>query len=441
MKLLPLLLLSLSVHTPAFAGEGGSVSGGADYQLDMSAWFTGDDPSASVKICVEAEPGYLSQVSMKEDDLLLLAKKSFEQWAQYYERIGGTLKAFDKADQNSCVINGQIRNGYRIVTRSEMLSHCDGSQDLSIYFGVQNPEIDARKRKYDFPFAFSELNESYGLHHGQAAWSKGFIWIANPKSVDPSRSVPLWTNYGSAPLEMVLLHEMGHVFGNEHIAGTIMDPKIGQKLLEFTDISRSLKSRSQFNPVYLNIDQNAYLVFVPELGLDVDLSPRVSNCNSADERCTDVNQRLFASVYKALTFLDLLSPGFSAHLTMSKVKLPEELPNYRDLLKLLKFSLTLEGDQMQNHYQFNPLSILNDTAAGNAFRDGCRKFTHNQVSVFGNLVNADGVHAPKEIVLNVNTNFSPIEIIDPGLGVKSDYCRFYLEQGLPCSILSSEIMK
>ena len=90
MKTLLLILLLVATHTSAFAGEGGSVSGGADYQLDMSAWFTSDDPLASVKICIEADPGFLAQTSLSDNDLSRLTKSSFDQWAGYYQKLGAT---------------------------------------------------------------------------------------------------------------------------------------------------------------------------------------------------------------------------------------------------------------------------------------------------------------------------------------------------------------
>ena len=438
MYFLTFILTCLTLaHTPAFAG--GSVSGGADFQPEMAAWFTSADLSASVKFCVQATPDFLTSSGKTLSDLQALTQTSFQTWANYYESIGGNLRSPDPTLQTSCAIDGVIRTNFRIATHAQPLDTCDGTEDLTVFFGVDNPAIEQARQKYNFPFAFSSLNDIVDLNHAQTAWSKGFIWIAPPKSINPSASIPLWGNFGGAPLEMVLLHEMGHVFGSEHIAGTIMDGDIGNTLIGFTDIAHASSTRAEFNPVFLTIDRNSYLVFVPENQINQNMVIRTINCNSADEGCLNQNQGYASAVYRDLTLFDLIGTAFSAILTKAQTPLPLEIPADLDLTSLMSLNLLLSGDGIQSQFQFIPSVVLENTAVGKVFNEACRTYTHNQVSLFGTLSSVSGSIPAKEVVLNINSDYNPIEILDPHLDANSDYCKLYVEEGKSCAILSSEL--
>jgi|GEM_PF-4485928 len=426
-------LALLSVRAPTARAQGGSVSGGADYPVDMKAWFTSDDLNATVKTCIEVGDHF----GFSKEALQRLVQKSFQRWADDYIQIGGKLRQDDSKAWNRCSIDGTIRAGYRIATRMQMLDHCDGSEDLTIFFGVENNDIQARKKKYNFPFGFAELTDLLSMHLHQAPWSKGMIWIAAPESVDPKFQVPLWTNYDGAPLEMLLLHEMGHVFGNQHIDGTVMSADIGQFLEGKTDISKQGTSFAQFDPLNLQIDRNRYLVFTPELGFDLPFAPKAASCAPYDDDCVNRNRPLYEMVYKDLTGLDLQSNHFNAHFSKASFDLPSDPRTKQSLLQLLPSILSLNADGMNLDLNFTPVSILNDTPSGQAFQEGCsrdKEFSSNQISIYGYLKNPN--ITPKPMVLNVNSGLGRVELIDPNYSGESAYCKFYTDIGMPCVLLS-----
>ena len=77
-------------------------------------------------------------------------------------------------------------------------------------------------------------------------WKKGFLWFAKGDSIDPALHVPIWPSPPkvrriingvtemedpNANFKAVLLHEMGHVFGNNHVYSTIMSSRLYSELI------------------------------------------------------------------------------------------------------------------------------------------------------------------------------------------------------------------
>jgi hypothetical protein len=102
---------------------------------------------------------------------------------------------------------------------------CDGSEDLRIYAGVSDARVKQDKTAFDSPLGFAQP-ESYDEKSG---WGRGYIWIAPaPELANPYA------------LYAVLLHEIGHVFGMSHIAGTIMDAHLADQISAAARAGQSL---------------------------------------------------------------------------------------------------------------------------------------------------------------------------------------------------------
>jgi hypothetical protein len=183
------LLFITAISAQAFAGP--STSGGTDdRQYGYSAaWFVGG--SKTIQGCVSVA----SDFGFSEDEIKSNIISVFSIWSDYMDS-----RKMDPASRPSSKIN---------------LRPCDGTEDITFYFGVTNPQIARAKTEYNNPYGFAERIS----YDPVAAWGKGFIWIAQNNSIRPN--IPDWSNFDR--LNGILLHEVGHVLGNEHLSGTIMD--------------------------------------------------------------------------------------------------------------------------------------------------------------------------------------------------------------------------
>jgi Matrixin len=187
-------LCSLSFSAVRGGGEAGN--GGDNPPPDAGvAWFLGKDHV--VRVCYELADDFGADKATVEE----VITSAFSTWRNYI-----TIKqVFDDTDLSE----------YQPAMQEKIIS-CDGSEDIKFELGISNAQIKLDSAQYYKPTAFAQRS-SYDSKKG---WGKGYIWVASAKSstgFDWSRKFPL---HG------ILLHELGHVFGCEHVENTIMSPKI-----------------------------------------------------------------------------------------------------------------------------------------------------------------------------------------------------------------------
>lgn len=194
----------VTIISGAHAIAGTESSGGVEnLSYDQGgAWFSDASGKPRVRTCLSVS----AKFGMSQSELSPQVAAAFQNWAEYIEKTSRPAPA------------PPALKTPQPVTRVEILPVCDGTEDLKILFGMTNSAVNKAKLKYSAPFGFAE-KVSYDVAE---AWGKGFIWIAPPRSVGDGH--PNWQKPGN--LGAILLHELGHVMGVEHIPGTIMDPKI-----------------------------------------------------------------------------------------------------------------------------------------------------------------------------------------------------------------------
>jgi len=108
------------------------------------------------------------------------------------------------------------------VTEYEILAKC-GKEDLTIYLGYTNKEVEEIRSKLFDPSALAH-KVSYDKEKG---WGKGFIWLRGIENL-----TFLWDKNSLLNLKGIFVHELGHVLGNDHRDGTIMTSTFSDYLYE-----------------------------------------------------------------------------------------------------------------------------------------------------------------------------------------------------------------
>lgn len=198
------LLIFLSLMSPvSFAGN--EMGNGTDnFSGDFgAAWFIGE--TKTIFYCLEIDSRFGRSATQIRSDI----QASWKKWLDYT-----SAKKLYSSDETE-----KTKFPLVIAERS-----CNGSEDLHFYFGIETPEVSQVKAQYQHPSAISQ-RVSYDSKLG---WGKGWIWFSLSGVVDVNSKFPDWSS--DTVFQSILLHEVGHVFGNVHVAGTIMDRELSQKL-------------------------------------------------------------------------------------------------------------------------------------------------------------------------------------------------------------------
>jgi hypothetical protein len=199
-RLITVLLLALPA-IPLDAHAGNEVGNGGDHLRPQqgAAWFVGD---RKVRICVRAAEGFGQREALQRE-----ISRAFATWREYLDRNR------PYADAEPPV---------RFGLDPSFLSACDGTEDLRFYLGTTSDEVERHRQAYENPVAFAARTRLGD------AWGGGFIWVAQPGSVVPERGFPDWRRPNR--LLGILLHELGHVLGCDHVEGTILTERISDWL-------------------------------------------------------------------------------------------------------------------------------------------------------------------------------------------------------------------
>lgn len=240
-RVISLLILATVVARESTAAAAGFAGNGCDTLPveQESAWFLG---SQAIHVCIDSTPGFGATDAELSDAFRWAAGK----WTQYIKDKQVNARAHDGL--------GGLTNE-RLATNFVLDATCDGHQDLRIEAGVTSAEAAAAKQHMTAPIAFV-VPISRDL---RAGWSKGLLWLAPSGTVIPPDTAyhghPYWTH---APnLRIILLHELGHILGNSHIKGTIMDADL-EGILRYPAVPLS-RMRTSIDRIYQKIDRDVEL--------------------------------------------------------------------------------------------------------------------------------------------------------------------------------------
>ena len=188
----------IGLHPAMSLGQTGILDSDA---REVQAWFLGHD--REIKWCIQTAPGALEHVDLwffKD-----LVDRSIAAWTKYI------------ADKR---VNRRLPTGEPpLATRWSYLGTCKdarGSQDIAFYFGNGHDEPNAFRHEFKSPTAFA-IRTDYDQSLG---WGKGFVWLSDEMT----------STFNIERLLPLVAHEIGHVYGCEHIEGTVMDAAIARRV-------------------------------------------------------------------------------------------------------------------------------------------------------------------------------------------------------------------
>ncbi|MGK5082504.1 hypothetical protein WDW37_04285 [Bdellovibrionota bacterium FG-1] len=207
-----ILVVALGFLGVSSAWAGGESSGGGadDYRVVPAffrAWYPEGQP---VVACFQKVPDF----GLEDGQLATIIRDAFKQWRDYIP-----LKRLNIVPSDET-----------IRSNLDVRPVCQGDEDLTFYFGVENDEVKRYQTQYSRPFGFAQLTQEGGQYVNPPRKAKGIVWIAPPGFIDPQRGIPKWSSATADALAGLVLHEVGHVFGNGHVDGTVMTAKIGPYL-------------------------------------------------------------------------------------------------------------------------------------------------------------------------------------------------------------------
>jgi len=199
------LAVMLSVAPLAFAnfdlGSGAGNGTGTHDPYEFRAWF--NQPGRTVSYCATISPTF----GVSLEDARKVLEETFSTWVDYLQQ-----KRLERL---------------KLATHLEYRPSCDGNEDLHVHFGTSDAAVEKFQAGYEWPIGFSRKT----TFDPRAGWGRGILWLSNPLSYGQLRLN--WKTPDA--LRGALLHEWGHIFGNQHFSHTVMDEGLGYRILGRTE--------------------------------------------------------------------------------------------------------------------------------------------------------------------------------------------------------------
>jgi hypothetical protein len=243
MVLLAVSLISFDAKaTGSFAGGGA----GNGAKIFDAAWFT---EHRTINWCIAGE----NQLGVPTPQVIATISKAFAIWNEYLDAKGLQENLPSKLNPNEL--------SPRLFAGQKFHQDCYPMIDLVFYLGpIPQVVADAKAKYYDTAIAFSH-SIGYSIEKGRGL---GFIWIRGAKVAGEEELN--WAD--TRNLLGIFLHELGHVFGCQHVDGTIMHKNIASTIRrkeELPKVQEKFEAGLYSRDFLTGIDFERELYFMPIL--------------------------------------------------------------------------------------------------------------------------------------------------------------------------------
>lgn len=241
-----LVILLFSVAVLA----GGVVSNPADSTAKPQVWFLG---KGLINTCVISSKDYFLPKGVLMDHV----GRALARWRTYVD-AKQVIKSWPK---DKPFLNFDFK----------ISATCKGNEDVKFYFGTGDAAVQEIQKKFTNPSALSHL-ESYDQKTGRG---KGFIWINHPTQAasDFFKHLSPDGDGREGEIRALLMHEIGHMLGCSHVAGTIMREDLPQFMAQGTPLNINFFELKYFS---LAVEHRRELFFNYERGMRAMIPPQMA---------------------------------------------------------------------------------------------------------------------------------------------------------------------
>lgn len=226
-------------HSPQVA-MGGWASGGGQIHRDSSnPWFL--ENTHMVRYCIDIDDTHFG---LSHEQASLEVKAALGEWIKVFNPPKNTDYGEDDYYQaGELEPYGQLRLGTQIFQEHD----CSDNVHFDLRFQL-GKLTDSQKK------IFLNSRDFVGLamrthYEKESLKGEGFIYltpVSGPLAPQVDIHPKAWKLYDSLVLKIVLLHELGHIFGMDHQPDTLMDEKIPE-LLTSKELLEQLSKDSQLH--------------------------------------------------------------------------------------------------------------------------------------------------------------------------------------------------
>jgi len=195
-------------------------NGGELITNEHNPWFVGPTGSPPVNYCVSVSPNF----SLNSSDAKRQIAEVFSIWKNVLTKLN-VMNSY--ADYSALKGKGSLA---MILDFKEV--SCDSKPPLVFKLGVNDDSVLSSLQYSAEDTVGFALRTSYA---DATASTQGFIWTAPDKGADAYKGPTLGANFWSTPhiFHNVIMHEIGHILGIQHIPNTIMDARAPAKIVQY----------------------------------------------------------------------------------------------------------------------------------------------------------------------------------------------------------------